>query len=113
MTIRVILFLGFLNRKGFRAMKDHEIAKLHNDLRDTAVKYKDAQQLRARLATVVEPLINENKRLSGLVPEVVKCCGSCKHVSVFLDDEPCKSCLGVWGPEGKKYRNWQPKDKEA
>ena len=37
-------------------MKDHEIAKLHNDLRDTAIKYRDAEQLRARLVAVIAPL---------------------------------------------------------
>lgn len=43
-------------------MKDHEIAKLHNDLRDTATKYGRSQQLRARLAAVVAPLITEIKK---------------------------------------------------
>ena len=42
-------------------MKDHEIAELHNDLRDTAVKYKDAEQLRARLASIVAPLVKKSK----------------------------------------------------
>ena len=42
-------------------MKDHEIAKLHNDLRDTAVKYKDAEQLRARLVSIVAPLVKKSK----------------------------------------------------
>ena len=38
-------------------MKDDEIAKLHNELRDTAIKYSKAQQLRARLVAVIAPLI--------------------------------------------------------
>lgn len=40
-------------------MKDDQIAKLHNDLRDTAIKYAGSQQLRARLATVVYGLTCE------------------------------------------------------
>lgn len=38
-------------------LKDHEIGELHNNLRDTAVKFASSQQLRARLATVVRPYI--------------------------------------------------------
>ncbi|KVP96796.1 hypothetical protein WJ97_13020 [Burkholderia ubonensis] len=34
-------------------MKDHEIAKLVNDLRDTAVQFHDSQQLRDRISRLV------------------------------------------------------------
>ena len=43
-------------------MKDHQIAKIHNQLRDTAVRYISASQLRARLASVVAPVFEENKK---------------------------------------------------
>lgn len=38
-------------------MKDHEIAKLVNDLRDVALKYHDAQQLRERIADIILPVL--------------------------------------------------------
>lgn len=44
-------------------MKDHEIARIHNDLRDNARRFGDAQQLRARLVSVIAPLVNENRAL--------------------------------------------------
>jgi len=34
-------------------LKDHDIAKLKNELRDCAVKYHAAEQLRSRLGTVL------------------------------------------------------------
>jgi len=42
-------------------MKDHSIGQMHNDLRDTAIKFVGAQQLRERLVRVVSPLVKENK----------------------------------------------------
>jgi hypothetical protein len=39
------------------ALKDHEIAQLVNELRDTAIKYRDAQQLRERIAALVVPAL--------------------------------------------------------
>lgn len=38
------------------ALKDHEIARLINDLRDVAIAYRDAQQLRERIAMLIRPL---------------------------------------------------------
>lgn len=38
-------------------MKGHEIAKVVNELRDIAVQYRDAQQLRERIAHIVAPLL--------------------------------------------------------
>lgn len=38
------------------ALKDHQIAQLTNELRDTAIKYRDAQQLRERIAMIIRPL---------------------------------------------------------
>jgi len=43
-------------------MKDHLIAQMHNNLRDTALKFTFAEQLRARLARVIAPLVYENKQ---------------------------------------------------
>jgi len=39
------------------ALKDHEIAKLVNDLRDVAVQYHDHQSLRERIAELVLPAV--------------------------------------------------------
>lgn len=36
-------------------MKDHKIAKLVNDLRDVAIEFRDAQQLRERIVHLVVP----------------------------------------------------------
>ena len=43
-------------------MKDHQIAQFINELRDVAKKYAHAEQLRARIATVVRKYIaSENE----------------------------------------------------
>ena len=52
-------------------MKDHEIAKLHNDLRDTAKKYANAEQLRSRLVWVLEPLVAELDKANSLLAEII------------------------------------------
>lgn len=46
-------------RQAIKAMKpkDHEIAKAVNDLRDVAIKYHSTQQLRERIAHVVQELL--------------------------------------------------------
>lgn len=36
---------------------DHEIREFVNELRDAAIKYKDCQQLRERLAAIVLPML--------------------------------------------------------
>ncbi|HHN5367034.1 TPA: hypothetical protein ACQ8UR_003905 [Escherichia coli] len=42
-------------------MKDHEIRELINELRDVAIKYHGAQQLRSRIARVVCSAVRKNK----------------------------------------------------
>lgn len=51
-------------------MKDHLIAKMHNDLRDASVMFVGAEQLRERLVRVVAPLVAENKALEAKVAEL-------------------------------------------
>jgi hypothetical protein len=41
-------------------MKDHEIAKVVNELRDIATQYHDTQQLRERIAGIVVPLLAQS-----------------------------------------------------
>lgn len=38
-------------------MKDHEIAQVVNAIRDAALEFRDAQQLRERIARLVVPLL--------------------------------------------------------
>ncbi|QRE00138.1 hypothetical protein [Burkholderia phage BCSR5] len=45
---------------GTQVLRDHEIALLVNQIRDEAVKYKDTQQLRARIAHLVVPAVRRN-----------------------------------------------------
>lgn len=40
-------------------MKDHEIAKVVNELRDIATQYHDTQQLRERIASIVVPILKQ------------------------------------------------------
>lgn len=42
-------------------MKDHEIAQTVNHLRDIAIQFHDAQQLRERIADVIVPLLKKEK----------------------------------------------------
>ena len=42
-------------------MKDHEIREAINELRDTAIKYRDAEQLRSRIAGVVDSIVEKCK----------------------------------------------------
>lgn len=42
-------------------VKDHEYAKIINNLRDAAVSHKDCQSMREALSGVVRPLIDENR----------------------------------------------------
>ena len=46
-------------------MKDHERAAFTNKLRDTAIKYQGTQQLRSRLAAVVDEYLPKSKKLEG------------------------------------------------
>lgn len=48
-------------------IKDHIIAQVVNDLRDTAVKFHDTQQLRERLRGCIEPLLSA----AAAAPQVV------------------------------------------
>jgi cell shape-determining protein MreC len=57
-------------------MDDREISDTVNMLRDTAQQYHGAQQLRARIAWIIVPILNrfkelekENKRLRKLLGE--------------------------------------------
>jgi hypothetical protein len=38
-------------------MRDHEIAAMVNDLRDAAIRCRDAQQLRAVISNIIAPAI--------------------------------------------------------
>ncbi len=40
--------------------KDHEIREFVNELRDAAIKYKDCQQLRDRLAAIVRSMLTDS-----------------------------------------------------
>lgn len=42
--------------------KDHQTAKLVNDLRDCALKYRDTEQLREQIANIVGPLCDSLKQ---------------------------------------------------
>lgn len=48
-------------------VKDHEYAKIINNLRDKAVLHKDCQSMREALSGAVRPLITENKCLQDEV----------------------------------------------
>ncbi len=48
-------------------MKNHEIGQMHNELRRIANIYFHTGQLRARLVSVVRPLVDENKTLQAEV----------------------------------------------
>ena len=53
-------------------MKDHEVALFYNKLRDCAVDYVGAEQLRARLVSVAWPVVRELKQAKVLVTELDK-----------------------------------------
>ena len=42
-------------------MKDHEIREATNELRDVAIKYRDAEQLRSRISGVVHSIVEKCK----------------------------------------------------
>jgi hypothetical protein len=46
-------------------MKDHQRAEFTNKLRDTAIKYQGTQQLRSRLAAVVDECIPKDKNIEA------------------------------------------------
>ena len=46
-------------------MKDHQRAEFTNKLRDTAIKYQGTQQLRSRLAAVVDEYLPKYNKLEG------------------------------------------------
>lgn len=47
-------------------MKDHEIREAINELRDVAIKYRDAEQLRSRIAAFVHSIVSKCRRDFGL-----------------------------------------------
>lgn len=49
--------------QGKSRIKDHEIAETVNTLRDIALEFRDAQQLRARIADVLVPLLKKGTPL--------------------------------------------------
>lgn len=51
-------------------MKDHEIAALVNELRDTAIKYAGTQQLRERIAHIIVPVAERSKKLQHALERV-------------------------------------------
>lgn len=50
-------------------MKEHEIGLVINEIRDIAIEFKDAQQLRERIAGVLRPLLLEQVRLERVNKE--------------------------------------------
>jgi hypothetical protein len=46
-------------------MKDHQRAEFTNKLRDAAIKYQGTQQLRSRLAAVVDECITKDKNIEA------------------------------------------------
>ena len=72
-------------------MKDHLIAKLHNDLRDTALKYRDAEQLRARLVKIVAPLVYQIKE-EDIKRAKENLCAYDKRNPCYCEEEKSKVC---------------------
>lgn len=74
------------------AVADHIIAKTINDLRDVAIKYHGAQQLREQIASIVRPLL----RKSPAVAVHDECCAtgqSCEYeVCTLNGEQQCKYC---------------------
>lgn len=46
-------------------MKDHQRAEFTNKLRDAAIKYQGTQQLRSRLAAVVDECVPKDKNIEA------------------------------------------------
>jgi hypothetical protein len=63
-------------------MKDHEIAALVNNLRNTAIQYASTAQLRERIAHVVVPAIDAAKKEALL--EAADVCGESRWTAVEL-----------------------------
>lgn len=81
---------------GAEMIKDHEIAKLVNDLRDVAVQFHGAQQLRARIQEVLLPFIETTK--PKRVCKVCKGSGSYKVTNwrtTTLESRDCHGCMPV------------------
>jgi len=63
-------------------MKDHEIAKLVNEITSTAMLFHDTQQLRSRIADVVL------RHLKTVMPT----CDTCRH-ALWFDTDKKWHCL--------------------
>jgi hypothetical protein len=68
------------------AWKDHDTAKLVNDLRDVAIEFHDSQQLRERIAQIVRPVATLMAQAPA-VPAVLK--------QILLDPENQPNQYGV------------------
>ena len=44
-------------------MKDHEVARLHNELRDIAIEFHGHQCLRELMVKAIKPMVEENQEL--------------------------------------------------
>lgn len=38
--------------------------------------------------------------------EAMKCCCNCQNITLFTEEDPCKSC-------GRKYKNWELKIRQV
>ena len=70
-------------------MKNHEIALVVNQLRDTAIKFRDAEQLRARIAEIVVPLLQNEHSTAASTPAAQ----SAGQEAVVLTDELVSATL--------------------
>ena len=64
-------------------MKDHQRAEFTNKLRSTAIKYQGTQQLRSRLAAVVDEYIPKDKNIETELDALQAKLDKIKQVSDF------------------------------
>lgn len=74
-------------------MKDHEIRELVNQLRDIAIKYHGAGQLREQIARVVRPAMLQAGN-SPVIPEGY----------VMVPKEPTEAMINAWLSEVANWR---------
>lgn len=72
-------------------MKDHQIAAVVNELRDIAVQFHGAQQLRERIAHVIVPLLKDAERLCNAKQAEID-----RLMLEFCPDEMTKEQFATW-----------------
>jgi len=89
-------------REEFEAPKDHEIARVVNELRDIAITYRETQQLRERIANAVVPLLKAAtaaarqsapescRKVSDCTESLCMQANRCKHT---LPPQPQRLCV--------------------